>query len=96
MPLWSMPSDADQFEADFDSMKEFVDQDGRHYFVIKFNDDSGRIFRKRPSEDGRSIAEFVVRDRFAKEGMRRIDSAIDFGYDEEANTQHNLRNLMGT
>lgn len=89
-----MPSDAENFEADFDSFKEFVDDEGRHFYVIQFEDDSGRIFRKIPSEDGNSVAEFVIRDRFAKEGMRKIASATDFDVDEDMNTQQNLRDLM--
>ena len=89
-----MPSDADSFEDDLESFKEFVDDEGRHFYIIQFEDGSGRIFRKQPSEDENSVAEFVVRDRYAKEGMRKIASATDFDVDEDANTQENLRNLM--
>ncbi|WP_207592880.1 hypothetical protein [Halomontanus rarus] len=90
-----MPSDADKFEDNLDSFKEFVDDEGRHFYVMQFEDDSGRIFRKKPSEDENSVAEFDIRRRFAKEGMRMIASATDFDIDEDANTQQNLRNLMG-
>jgi predicted nuclease of restriction endonuclease-like (RecB) superfamily len=90
-----MPSDAERFESDFRSFKEFVDDEGRHFYVIQFEDDSGRILRKRNSDDGDSMAEFVIRDGFAMEGMRKIASATDFEVDEESNTQQNLRNLMG-
>lgn len=89
-----MPSDAETFEATFESFKEFVDDDGHHFYIIQFDDDSGRIFRKQPSEDERSTAEFTIRDRFAMEGMRRIASATDFEVDKDTNTQQNLRNLM--
>lgn len=89
-----MPSDADVFEANFESFREFVDEDGCHFYVIQFDDGSGRIFKKQPSDDGRSTAEFVIREEFAMEGMRRIASATDFEVDEEANTQQNLRNLL--
>ncbi len=89
-----MPSDADSFEVNLDSFKEFVDDDGRHFYVIQFEDGSGRIFRKQPSEDGNSIAEFEIRNRYAKEGMAKIAAATDFDVNEDANTQQNLRNLM--
>jgi hypothetical protein len=89
-----MPSDADSFEADLESFKEFVDDEGRHFYVIQFEDGSGRILRKQPSEDENSLAEFEIRDRYAKEGMRKIAAATDFDVDEDANTQQNLRNLM--
>ena len=89
-----MPSDAETFEANFESLKEFVDDDGRHFYIMQFDDDSGRIFRKQPSEDGHSTAEFTIRDGYAMEGMRRIASATDFEVDEDRNTQQNLRNLM--
>ena len=89
-----MPSDADRFESAVDGFKEFVDDDGRHFYVLQFEDDSGRILRKQPSEDDHSVAEFVIRDRFAKEGMRMIASATDFDVDEDANTQQNLSDLM--
>lgn len=89
-----MPSDADQFEADFDSLKEFVDDDGRHFFVIQFEDGSGRFFRKQPSEGHNSISEFTLRGNYAMEGMRKIASATAFKVDESANTQQNLRRLM--
>lgn len=72
-----MPSDADMFENDLESFKEFVDEDGRHFYVVQFEDDSGRIFRKKSSEDDYSIAEFDLRDQYAKEAMRKIASATD-------------------
>lgn len=89
-----MPSDADRFEDNLDSFKEFVDDEGRHFYIIQFEDGSGRIFRQQQSEDEDSLAEFVVRDRYAKEGMRKIAAATDFEVDEDANTQQNLRTLM--
>jgi hypothetical protein len=89
-----MPSVASTFEADLKCFKEFVDDDGCLFYVIQFKDDSGRVFKKHPSEDSYSIAEFALRDRYAKEAMRRIASATDFEFDEDANTQQNLRNLM--
>jgi hypothetical protein len=89
-----MASDAETFEQNLESFKEFVDEEGQHYYVIQFKDDSGRIFKKQPSEDGYSIAEFTIRDGFAMEGMRRIASATDFEVDEGQNTQQNLRSLM--
>lgn len=89
-----MPSDADNFEEALDGFKEFVDNEGRHFYVIQFEDGSGRILRKKPSDDENAIAEFDIRNRFAKEGMRKIASATSFDVDEEANTQQNLRNLM--
>lgn len=89
-----MPSDAQNFVAKFDTLKEFVDDEGRHFYVIQFKDNSGRILRKKPSEDKESMAEFVIRDRFAMEGMRKIASATDFEVDKETNTRQNLRNLM--
>jgi hypothetical protein len=89
-----MPSDADNFEADLESFKEFVDDDGRHFYVIQFKDNSGRILRKQPSEDRRSVGEFTIRNGFAMEGMRKIALATDFEVDESANTQQNLSDLM--
>ncbi|WP_136689098.1 hypothetical protein [Halorhabdus amylolytica] len=89
-----MTSDADMFEGDLKSFKEFVDERGCHFYVIQFEDGSGRIFRKQPSEDSHSIAEFTLRDRYAREAMRRIASATEFEFNEESNTQQNLRNLM--
>lgn len=89
-----MPSDADLFETDFESFKEFVDGDGRHFYVVQFEDDSGRIFKKKPSADEYSIAEFDLRDEYAKEAMRKIANETDFEYDADTNTQQNLRNLM--
>ena len=91
-----MPSDAENFEEDFETMKEFVDDEGRHFYVIQFEDGSGRIFRKKQSPDEKSIAEFVIRRRFAMEGMRLIASATDFSVDEGANTQQNFHNLLRT
>lgn len=89
-----MGSDANVFEDDVRSFKEFVDNDGRHFYIIQFEDDSGRVFRKQPSEDNHSIAEFSLRSQYAKEAMRKIASATDFEIDENANTQQNLRKLM--
>lgn len=89
-----MPSDADRFEDNLDSFKQFADDEGRHFYIIQFEDGSGRIFRQQQSGDGDSLAEFVVRDRYAKEGMRKIAAATDFEVDEDANTQQNLRTLM--
>lgn len=89
-----MPSQADTFEEMVDSFKEFVDDEGQHFYVMQFEDDSGRIFRKQPSKDEDSIAEFTIRDMFAKEGMRRIAESTDFEFDGTSNTQQNLRNLM--
>lgn len=89
-----MPSHADEFEERLEAFKEFVDEDGRHFFVIQFEDDSGRILRKKPSTDEKSVAEFVIRDRFAADGMRMIASATEFDFNEERNTQQNLHKLM--
>ena len=89
-----MPSDADDFEEIFDRLKEFVDDEGHHFYVIQFEDDSGRVFRKKQSEDGISIAEFDIRSRQARDVMRSIASATDFEFDDGKNTQQNLRNLM--
>lgn len=90
----SMSSDAKDFEDTVDSLKEFVDEDGHHYYIIQFKDDSGRVFRKKRSEDETSIAEFVIRDQHGMEAMRQIASATDFEFDGERNTRQNLRNLM--
>jgi len=90
-----MPSDAEAFEDELESFKESVDDDGRHFYVMKFTDDSGRIFRKRPSRDDRSIADVTIRDMYAREGMRKISDTTDFEFDETSNTQQNLRKLMG-
>ncbi|WP_336331072.1 hypothetical protein [Haloarcula sp. CGMCC 1.2071] len=89
-----MPSDADLFEANMASFKEFVDDDGHHFYVMKFEDDSGRVFKKQPSDDSRSMAEFKLRDQYTKDAMRKIASSTDFEFDESANTQQNLRNLL--
>lgn len=89
-----MPSNADRFEDDLNSFKEFVDDEGRHFYIVQFEDGSGRVFRQQQSEDENSVGEFVIRDRYAKEGMRKIAAATDFEVDEDANTQQNLRNLM--
>lgn len=89
-----MPSQADAFEHDLNQFKEFVDTDGRHYYIIQFEDGSGRVLRKHPSDDEKSISEFVIRNRFAKEAMRNIAEATDFDVEEDSNTQQNLRSLM--
>lgn len=89
-----MPSVADRFESDLKSFKEFVDENGRHYYVMQFDDDSGRVFMKQPSEDGNSTTDLDLRERGAREAMRNIASSTDFEFNEEANTQQNLRNLM--
>jgi len=89
-----MASEAQIFERSLESFKEFVDDEGHHFYVMQFSDDSGRIFKKQPSEDGYAMAEFTIRGGFAMEGMRNIASATDFEVDETANTQQNLRNLM--
>lgn len=90
-----MASDAEKFEDRFESLKEFVDDEGRHFYIIQFEDDSGRVFRKQPSEDNYSIAEFSIRNRYAMKGMEKIADSTDFDVDEDTNTQQNLRNLMG-
>jgi len=89
-----MPSAADKFMTDLKSFKEFLGEHGRHYYVMQFDDDSGRVFMKQPSEDGNSTADLPLRERGAREAMRNIASSTDFEFDEEANTQQNLRNLM--
>lgn len=89
-----MPSDANEFVGRLDSFKEFSDDKGGHYLVIKFEDDSGRVFKKQPSDDNRSIAELEISDRETRNVMRRISQATDFEFDENANTQQNLRQLM--
>lgn len=94
MSILFMPSDADRFEDDFEAMKEFVDDEGNHYSVIQFADDSGRVFRRRPSLDDTSIAEFVQHDLSAIGCMRNIAVATDFEVDEDTNTQRNLVELM--
>jgi hypothetical protein len=81
-------------EAGFDALKKFVDDDGRHFYVIQFENDSGRVFRKTQSDDDTSIAELVPHDESAMECMRMIASATDFDVEEAANTQQNLRRLM--
>ncbi|MCU4799750.1 hypothetical protein OB920_05145 [Halobacteria archaeon HArc-gm2] len=89
-----MGSQADAFENSFDALKEFVDNDGRHYYVIQFEDDSGRILRRQESDDDLSLAEFTFRDEPDTKSMRKLAAESDFEFDEETNTQQNLRNLM--
>jgi hypothetical protein len=89
-----MPSDADAFEATLESFEEFVDDGGRHFYIVKFEDDSGRVFRKQPSANAHSLAEFVLRDRYTKAAMRSIGAATEFEFDDDTNTQQNLRNLF--
>lgn len=89
-----MPSDADEFAEKLDSFKEFSDDKGGHYFIMQFEDDSGRVFRKKSSDDTRSVAELEISRGHARDAMRRISEATDFEFDESANTQQNLRHLM--
>jgi hypothetical protein len=89
-----MGSVADSFEEDLKAFKQFVGDDGRHFYVMQFEDHSGRVFVKRPTEDGRSVADFEIRSMYAMEAMRKIASSTDFEVDKDANTQQNLRNLM--
>ena len=89
-----MPSDADAFVDNLDSFKEFSDDTGGHYFIMKFDDDSGRVLQKQPSEDSYAVAEFEICERSGKDAMRRISEATGFEFDETANTQQNFRHLM--
>lgn len=89
-----MGSQAGAFEESFDSMKEFVDDQGRHYFVIQFEDDSGRIMRKKETDGDLSLSEFTVREQSDMDSMRELASGSNFEVDEGTNTQQNLRNLM--
>ena len=89
-----MPSDANDFVEKLDSFKEFSDDKGGHYLVIQFEDDSGRVFKKQPSEDNRSIAELEICAGHTRNAMRRISEATDFEFNEDMNTQQNLRHLM--
>jgi hypothetical protein len=89
-----MASEAQKFEERLDGLKEFVDDEGRQYVVMKFTDDSGRVFQKTPTDDGVALAEFTIQSQGAKQAMENISSATDFEFNPEANTQQNLRNLM--
>ncbi len=89
-----MPSDANDFIEKLDSFKEFSDDKGGHYLVIQFEDNSGRVFKKQPSDDNRSIAELEICTGQTRNAMRRISEATDFEFDESSNTQQNLRHLM--
>ena len=89
-----MPSDANDFVEKLDSFKEFSDHQGGHYLVMQFEDDSGRVFRKRPSSDDRSIAELEISAGQTRNVMRRISESTDFEFNEDQNTQQNLRHLM--
>lgn len=89
-----MPSDANDFVEMRDSFKEFSNEKGGHYHVIQFEDDSGRVFRKRPSDDDRSIAALEICAGQTRDAMRRVSEATSFEFHEEMNTQQNLRHLM--
>lgn len=88
-----MGSRAQDF-ADGGTLKEYIDDDGQHYYVIQFEDDSGLVFQKEPSTDSKSVAEFVGRDESAMESMRMMSSATNFEVDERKNTQQNLREFL--
>lgn len=79
---------------DSGTLKEYIDDEGRHYYVIQFEDDSGLVLQKEPREDEGSVAEFVLRDESAMESMRMIASATEFEVDGQKNTQQNLRELL--
>lgn len=87
-----MTSAAQEFKED-GLIKEFVDNDGRHYYVIQFGDDSGLVFRKVRSEDDRSVSDFVLRDEPVKQSIRNIAAANGLDI-SQGNTQHMLRSLL--
>lgn len=89
-----MSSNGNGFVGKLDCFKEFSDDQGGHYLVMQFEDDSGRVFRKRPSDDNRSIAELEICAGQTRNGMRRISEATDFEFNKDKNTQQNLRHLM--
>ncbi|WP_200531814.1 hypothetical protein [Halorubrum sp. LN27] len=89
-----MSSDANDFIEKLSSFKEFSDDKGGHYFVIQFEDDSGRVFKKQASDGNHSIAELEICEGHTRDAMRRISEATDFEFSEDSNTQQNLRHLM--
>ncbi|CQH63571.1 uncharacterized protein HHUB_4123 (plasmid) [Halobacterium hubeiense] len=76
------------------AVKEFVDDEGRHYYIVQFGDESGRILQKQQSDEDNSVAEYVPRDESAMESMRMIAASSDFEVREDRNTQQNLQNLL--
>jgi hypothetical protein len=88
-----MGSDAEEFTRKLESFREFSDGSGGHYLILQFEDDSGLVFEKHPS-DGLAIAELSPVYRGLMDSMRRIGAGTDFEVNEDRNTRQNLRRLM--
>lgn len=89
-----MGSDADQFKEKLSTFKEFSDGNGGHYLMMQFEDDSGVVFEKQPSDSTPSIAELSPVYRGLMNSMRSIAEGTDFEVNVDRNTQQNLRKLM--
>ena len=89
-----MGSDADEFKETLRSFKEFNDGNGGHYLIMQFEDDSGLVFGKQPSDCDPAIAELSPVYRGLMDSMRSIAEGTDFEVNEDRNTQQNLRRLM--
>jgi hypothetical protein len=89
-----MASDAEDFKEKLSSFKEFNDAEGGHYLIIQFEDDSGLVFEKQPTDNDQAIAEISPLYRGLMDAMRSIEEGTDFEVNEDRNTQQNLRSLM--
>lgn len=87
-----MASTAQEFKSS-GTMKEFVDDEGRHFYVIQFANDSGLVFRKTKNDSGSAVAEFTLRDESVTASIQTIASANGITI-SEGNTQHKLRQLL--
>jgi hypothetical protein len=89
-----MGSDAEQFKEKLSAFKEYSDGNGGHYLMMQFEDDSGLVFEKQPSDGSLAIAELSPVYRGLMGSMRSIAEGTDFEVKENRNTQQNLRRLM--
>lgn len=89
-----MGSDAEEFKETLSSFREFNDGNGGHYLIMQFEDDSGLVFEKQPSDGDLAIAELSPLYRGLMDSMRSIAGGTDFTVNEDRNTRQNLRKLM--
>lgn len=89
-----MGSDAEEFKQKLSSFKEFSDDNGGHYLIMQFEDDSGLAFEKQSSDGDFAIAELSPLCRGLMDSMRSIARGTDFEVKENRNTRQNLRGLM--
>ncbi|OYR82465.1 hypothetical protein DJ71_11940 [Halorubrum sp. E3] len=89
-----MGSDAEEFKEALSSFREFNDGNGGHYLIMQFEDDSGLVFEKQPSDSDLAIAELSPLYRGLIGSIRSIAEGTDFEVREDRNTQQNLRRLM--